>query len=54
MGWKCPICLKDFGRDKDAQQKHMREEHNGAGADLEKIIRTSAEGESEESAQQEQ
>jgi len=38
MGWKCPICLKDFGRDKKSQQEHLEKEHRGIGAEIEKTL----------------
>lgn len=31
MGFRCPICRKDFGIDKEKRQKHCAEEHLGAG-----------------------
>ena len=39
MGWKCPICLQDFGKDKSAQEKHIKEAHNGAGVDVLKVLK---------------
>lgn len=39
MGFKCPICLKDFGTDKKAWQKHIDTEHYAVGADCVKVVR---------------
>lgn len=39
MGFKCPICFKDFGTDKAAWDDHIRKKHQGLGKDIEKVIR---------------
>jgi hypothetical protein len=31
MGFKCPVCLKDFKRDKKEWEKHCAEKHLGSG-----------------------
>lgn len=43
MGFKCPICLDDFGRDKSSWQKHTSEKHHGAGLDVVTFIIKEAE-----------
>jgi hypothetical protein len=30
MGFRCPACREDFGRDKDAWRQHLRSSHEGA------------------------
>ncbi len=30
MGFKCPLCLEDFGRNKEAWEKHCKEAHKGS------------------------
>ena len=44
MGFKCPICLEDFGRDKSSWQKHISEKHHGAGLDVATFIIKEADG----------
>lgn len=44
MGFKCPICLKDFLRDRIAWREHIESAHNGAGKDIERFVRSQAEG----------
>lgn len=44
MGFKCPICLEDFGKDKAAHEKHMQEKHDGLAADFKKALMNVAEG----------
>jgi len=39
MGFKCPVCLKDFLRNRTAWREHIEVEHNGIGKDVEKFIR---------------
>lgn len=43
MGFKCPICLEDFGQNKEEWQKHCKEFHDGFGQDVVNIIRKTAE-----------
>ena len=39
MGFKCPVCMKDFKIDIKKWKKHLKEEHNGIGIDIfEKIL----------------
>ena len=33
MGFKCPVCLKDFKKDKKKWKDHIQKEHYGAGED---------------------
>jgi len=39
MGFKCPLCLKDFKRNKKAWVKHCKEEHKGIGKDIVKAVK---------------
>ena len=39
MGFKCPVCLKDFKKDKDSWIKHCKESHLGAGEDIIKFVK---------------
>lgn len=34
MGFKCPVCMQDFGRRKPEWQKHISTEHKGVGSDI--------------------
>ena len=34
MGFKCPLCLKDFGRDKKKWGKHIKDKHKGCAKDI--------------------
>ena len=34
MGFKCPLCLKDFDKDKAAWFAHIEKEHRGLGKDV--------------------
>lgn len=34
MGFKCPVCMEDFGRDKDKWKEHCEKEHKGIGKDI--------------------
>jgi hypothetical protein len=34
MGFRCPICSKDFDKDKDKWNEHISVEHYGAGKDV--------------------
>lgn len=38
MGFKCPVCLKDFGYDKTSWDKHIVEAHYGVGKDMTNMI----------------
>ena len=44
MGFKCPICLEDFKKNKSAWEKHIAEKHYGAGLDVAKFIIKEADG----------
>lgn len=39
MGFRCPICLKDFGKNKEEWQEHITTSHFGAGDDCVKFIK---------------
>lgn len=39
MGFKCPVCKKDFGTDKEAWQDHLKNQHRGIGKDIENVVR---------------
>lgn len=39
MGFKCPICMKDFGQSKEKWQDHCKQSHMGAGQDIINIIK---------------
>ncbi|MCK5132075.1 MAG: hypothetical protein KAR40_07995 [Candidatus Sabulitectum sp.] len=34
MGFKCPICMDDFGTDKKSWHKHITTEHDEVGKDI--------------------
>lgn len=38
MGFKCPICVKDFGHDKEGMLKHAETCCEGAGIDVYKLV----------------
>jgi hypothetical protein len=44
MGFRCPICQKDFGRNRDDWQEHCKLCCDGAAADVVKVITQAAEG----------
>ncbi len=48
MGYKCPICLEDFGKDKETWTQHCKKEHYGAGKVFHGRLVNLFEGESEE------
>lgn len=33
MGFKCPICLRDFKKNKQIWKDHIEKEHKGLGKD---------------------
>ncbi len=39
MGFKCPVCLKDFSRDRIAWLGHIKEAHQGLGADAVTLVK---------------
>lgn len=43
MGFKCPICLKDFANDKAERDKHCAEKHAGVGQDIIELVVKTAE-----------
>ena len=43
MGFRCPICKKDFKNNKVEWQKHVDTQHLGAGAVVVKMVREMAE-----------
>lgn len=45
MGYKCPICMQDFGHDKKAWELHCTNAHYGAGRDAVNMVIHSVEGE---------
>ena len=34
MGFKCPVCRKDFERNQEVWLKHLEHEHDGVGKDI--------------------
>jgi hypothetical protein len=38
MGFKCPVCFKDFGRDKEEWSIHTKTAHKGIGDDIRKAL----------------
>jgi hypothetical protein len=38
MGFKCPVCFKDFGRDKEEWSTHTKTAHKGVGDDIRKAL----------------
>ena len=38
MGFKCPICFKDFKANKKEWEKHCRENHNKLAFDMVNIL----------------
>jgi len=44
MGFRCPICSKDFGRNREDWQEHCKTCCDGAADDVVKIVRKAAEG----------
>lgn len=45
MGFKCPICLKDFGNDKKEWEKHIQTKHDGIGLDIVYFVKKTVKGE---------
>lgn len=43
MGFKCPMCLKDFGNSKDSWKKHVTTEHRGLGLEVVKVVEKTVE-----------
>lgn len=48
MGFRCPVCHKDFGKEKAEWQKHCDEAHAGVGAQVVKAITDVCESKDEE------
>lgn len=48
MGYKCPVCLNDFGRDKAKWSEHIKTTHFGCGNDIVKAVEKIAEVVNEE------
>ena len=43
MGFKCPVCIKDFGLNKDEWEDHIKTEHRGISLDILRVIKKIAE-----------
>lgn len=41
MGFKCPMCLKDFGNSKAEWKEHIMSAHHGIGLDVVKVVEKS-------------
>jgi hypothetical protein len=39
MGFRCPVCSKDFGNNKNEWSKHIYNEHDGLGNDCVMCLR---------------
>ena len=39
MGFRCPICHKDFGQDNNALIKHSKEAHDGIAKDIIEVVK---------------
>lgn len=48
MGFRCPLCFKDFGRDKKAWEDHCKNDHGGAAAIAVKAVFDVVEGEAQQ------
>lgn len=48
MGFKCPVCMEDFGCDKAKWTKHIKESHAGAGDDIVSVVKKAAEPDADE------
>lgn len=42
MGFRCPVCVADFGQDKSAWHEHIASKHQGAGLDILNLVTGSA------------
>lgn len=38
MGFRCPVCVADFGQDKSAWHEHIASKHQGAGLDILNLV----------------
>jgi len=38
MGFKCPICLQDFKKDKKQFDDHLKTKHAGVGENIKNLI----------------
>ncbi len=41
MGFRCPVCMKDFCRDKEKWEEHIKNEHDGIGKDIVNLLEKS-------------
>ncbi len=39
MGFRCPICLEDFGKDREKWGRHCKDKHDGLGKDAADLVR---------------
>ena len=44
MGFRCPLCLKDFLRDKKAWEEHCSKAHEGLGEDVVNLVKNITKG----------
>ena len=42
MGFKCPVCKKDFGKDHNEWKNHVEAEHSGVGRDIVALLKNIA------------
>jgi len=47
MGFKCPICLKDFFKDKEKFNEHIKKEHKGIANNFKIALQKTTEKEPE-------
>ncbi len=40
MGFKCPICSKDFKTDKSSWEEHIKSDHDGTGLDFLNVLKS--------------
>ena len=49
MGFKCPVCAEDFGRDKKKWDDHIKSAHQGVGNKIVSELKKITEDENETS-----
>ena len=52
MGFKCPLCKKDFGRNKNEWKNHISNVHHGIALDAVNSIKAATQENKEESQAQ--
>lgn len=52
VGFRCPVCSDDFGRDKMKWREHIEQAHDGLGNDIIKTLENIVKDPSEEAEEE--